>query len=72
MFALFKHSTQIHLIHDGTIKKELAGAKKLSWRLISTQALSELPKTAALVRDAEQTCPKHQPLWLLFEGSTGD
>lgn len=55
MFALFKYSTQIHLIHDGTIKKELARAKKLSWRLISTQVLSELPNTAGLVRDAEQT-----------------
>lgn len=72
MFALFKYSTQTHLIHDGTITNELAGAKKLSWRLISTQVLSELPKTAGLVWDAEQTCPKHQLLWLFFEGSTGD
>lgn len=29
MFALFTYSTQIHLIHDGTITNELAGAKKL-------------------------------------------
>lgn len=40
-----------------------------SWRLISIEVLSELPKTAGLVWDAEQTCLKHQPLWLSFVGS---
>lgn len=55
MFAVFKYSRQIHLIHDGTITNELAGAKKLSWRLISTQVLSELLKTGGLVQDAEQS-----------------
>lgn len=44
-------------------KKELAGTRKVSWRLIPSQVLSELPKTAGPVVDAERICPKHQLLW---------